>query len=238
MLGQAGRTPTTRRGQHTGDSARGGPAAAGHTQRLEQWGRPTVGALWECGPEIWRNRLWGLSFQAAGQGPTAGGRAASYEGHLRPSLGRVPGSAEKWAEWKRFAGGADGVWPRALQAEGGGWLRKGTQFHSGAHLPRQGNSGGEQMWQGTVGKNSRVALIPVPWGGPQRGMHPISTGRCGEAQTAHLQDRDTSRCPVASGTHLLNAKATPYLCPETNFSKKHQCLLNVCIYTSSLSPGA
>lgn len=171
-------------------------------------------------------------------GPTTGGRAASYKGYLRPSLGCVPGSAEKWAEWKRSAGGADGVSPRALQGEGGGWLRKGTRFHSGAHLLRQGNSGGEQTWWGTVGKNSRVALITAPRGDPQRGMHPISTGRCREAQTAHLQDRDTSRHPVALGTHLLNARATPHLRPKTNFSKKHQCLLNVCIYTSSLSLGA
>lgn len=170
-------------------------------------------------------------------GPTAGGRAASYEGHLRPSLGLVPGSAEKWAERKRFAGGADGVCPRALQGEGGEWLQKGAQFHSAAHLPRQGNSGG-QTWRGTVGKNSRVALTPVPRGDPQRGMHPISTGRYREAQKAHLQDRDTSRRPVALGIRLLNGRATPHLRPKTNFSKKHQSLLNVCIYTSSLSLGA
>lgn len=30
---------------------------------------------------------------------------------------------------------------------------------------------------GHGGKNSRVALIPVPQGDAQRGMHPISTGR-------------------------------------------------------------
>lgn len=70
------------------------------------------------------------------RGTTAGGHAASGEGHSRAGLGHVPGSAQKWAEWKQFAGGVDNVCSRALPGEGEGWLQKGTQFLSGAHLPR------------------------------------------------------------------------------------------------------
>lgn len=128
------------KGQCVGDSTQGGPTAAGHTPRLEQWEGQTKGALRECGREIWRNRercdmLWGLSFPAVGRCTTAG-RAASGEGHSRASLGRVPGSAEKWAERKPFAGGVDNVCSRILQGEAEGWLQKGTQFLSGAHLLR------------------------------------------------------------------------------------------------------
>lgn len=63
-----------------------------------------------------------------------------------------------------------------------GGSRKARSFSVGRICQDKENLGGEQTWQGTVGKNPGGALTPALWGDAQRGMHPISTGRCREVR--------------------------------------------------------
>lgn len=68
----------------------------------------------------------------------------------------------------------------------------------------------------------------------QWGPDPCALGRFPEGNAPHLYrqvqggaNRDPAQRPVTSETHLFNARATSHSCPETNFNKKHHCLLNV-----------
>lgn len=110
--------------------------------------------------------------------------------------------------------------------------RKTPSFSVGHVCQDEEPSGGEETRQGTVVENSGVAPILMPRGHPEVGMHTISRGGCGEVPTERLcHSPAVGWAPFVPssdlGKLLFKARATPCLHAQTDFNKKHCCLLHV-----------